>query len=123
MKIGVDASCWANKRGYGRYTRELLQALVALDKDNDYRFFLDSATARQSVALTIPTERPRLIANQATRRSCSPNRNAATAQRVETTGIPMANTHTGKNCPDGNGNHRRRGKTTRKRTNTTAIPL
>ena len=48
MKIGVDASCWANKRGYGRYTRELLQALVALDQDTDYRFFLDSATARQS---------------------------------------------------------------------------
>lgn len=48
MKIGVDASCWANKRGYGRYTRELLRALIALDQDSDYRFFLDSATAQQS---------------------------------------------------------------------------
>ncbi len=48
MKIGVDASCWANKRGYGRYTRELLRALMALDKDSDYRLFLDSATDQQS---------------------------------------------------------------------------
>ena len=25
MNIGVDACCWANKRGFGRFTRELLQ--------------------------------------------------------------------------------------------------
>jgi glycosyltransferase involved in cell wall biosynthesis len=48
MIIGVDASCWANKRGYGRYTRELLRALLALDQQNQYRFFLDAATASQS---------------------------------------------------------------------------
>ncbi len=47
MKIGVDASCWANKRGYGRYARELLRALLACDQQNIYRFFLDSETAQE----------------------------------------------------------------------------
>lgn len=23
MRIGVDATCWANRRGYGRYARSL----------------------------------------------------------------------------------------------------
>ena len=48
MKIGVDASCWTNKRGYGRYTRELLRALLALDQRNEYRLFLDAETAREA---------------------------------------------------------------------------
>lgn len=47
MKIGVDVSCWANKRGYGRYARELLRALLACDPQNDYRFFLDAETAQE----------------------------------------------------------------------------
>ncbi|MCE9594287.1 MAG: glycosyltransferase family 4 protein [Planctomycetes bacterium] len=29
MKIGVDATCWANVRGYGRFTRELCASMVA----------------------------------------------------------------------------------------------
>ncbi len=48
MKIGVDASCWMNKRGYGRYTRELLRAMLTLDQENEYVFFMDSETARES---------------------------------------------------------------------------
>lgn len=42
MKIGVDACCWANKRGFGRFTRELLNALLTLDGTNEYLFFADS---------------------------------------------------------------------------------
>ncbi len=42
MKIGIDASCWANKRGFGRFTRELLIALLELDEANEYLFFVDS---------------------------------------------------------------------------------
>ena len=45
MKIGVDATCWQNKRGYGRFTRELLEAVLEVDKTNDYLFFVDPATA------------------------------------------------------------------------------
>jgi glycosyltransferase involved in cell wall biosynthesis len=45
MKIGIDACCWGNKRGFGRFTRELLGALLELDDRNDYLFFVDSETA------------------------------------------------------------------------------
>lgn len=44
MKIGVDACCWGNKRGFGRFTRELLEALVEVDASNEYLFFIDSET-------------------------------------------------------------------------------
>ena len=55
MNIGVDASCWTNQRGYGRYTRELLRALLALDPHHTYWLFLDAQTAAQSHDL--PTDR------------------------------------------------------------------
>ena len=45
MRIGIDASCWANKRGYGRFAREMLTVLVKQDKKNEYVFFMDSVTA------------------------------------------------------------------------------
>lgn len=48
MKIGIDASCWANQRGYGRYTRELMGTLLSADTRNEYRLFLDSETASLS---------------------------------------------------------------------------
>jgi glycosyltransferase involved in cell wall biosynthesis len=42
MRIGVDATCWQNMRGYGRHARSLLTALVQQDKHNQYTFFIDS---------------------------------------------------------------------------------
>ena len=42
MRIGVDATCWHNRRGYGRHSRALLRALVRLDQSNTYTLFLDS---------------------------------------------------------------------------------
>ena len=44
MQIGVDACCWGNKRGFGRFTRELLEALIEIDESNEYLFFIDSET-------------------------------------------------------------------------------
>jgi glycosyltransferase involved in cell wall biosynthesis len=41
MRIGVDATCWSNRRGYGRFTRALLQEVVRLDQRNQYTFFID----------------------------------------------------------------------------------
>jgi glycosyltransferase involved in cell wall biosynthesis len=41
MRIGVDATCWSNRRGYGRFTRSLLTAALALDRLNRYVFFVD----------------------------------------------------------------------------------
>lgn len=47
MRIGIDASCWANRRGYGRYTREIINAILGVDTRNSYTLFLDSQTAQQ----------------------------------------------------------------------------
>lgn len=41
MRIGVDATSWSNRRGYGRYTRALLTAALELDQSNQYTFFVD----------------------------------------------------------------------------------
>ncbi len=42
MRIAVDATCWHNRRGYGRHARALLRALTRLDSANRYTLFLDS---------------------------------------------------------------------------------
>jgi glycosyltransferase involved in cell wall biosynthesis len=44
MQIGFDATSWTNLRGYGRFARSLLSAAVALDRSNEYVFFVDSET-------------------------------------------------------------------------------
>lgn len=44
MKIGVDATCWGNKRGFGRFTRELLESVLDIDTSNEYLFFTDDKT-------------------------------------------------------------------------------
>ena len=40
-RIGVDATCWHNNRGYGRHARALLSALVRVDSRNQYVFLTD----------------------------------------------------------------------------------
>src|ERR1039458_5316164 len=47
MRIGVDATCWHNRRGFGRHARALLRNLVRLDKANRYTLFLDSTEAAE----------------------------------------------------------------------------
>ena len=47
MRIAVDATCWHNRRGYGRHARALLRALVHLDSANRYTLFTDSADATE----------------------------------------------------------------------------
>ena len=56
MRIGVDATCWANGRGYGRYTRHLLPALASLAPQHEFVCFLDRLAA-QSFDLTSPNVR------------------------------------------------------------------
>jgi glycosyltransferase involved in cell wall biosynthesis len=41
MRIGVDATSWSNRRGYGRYIRALMNAVLELDQQNQYIFFVD----------------------------------------------------------------------------------
>ncbi len=47
-RIAIDAACWANRRGYGRYMRELLAAVWAIDRENEYLFLADRATAAEA---------------------------------------------------------------------------
>lgn len=47
MRIGVDASCWVNERGYGRYARGLLTALTQ-HTEHEYIFFADEHSAKHS---------------------------------------------------------------------------
>lgn len=68
MRIGVDATCWQNKRGYGRHARSLLTALIKSDSENRYVLFLDSAEGletlpqRAEVHLVRSTTAPTAIA-------------------------------------------------------------
>jgi len=47
MRIGIEACTWANRRGYGRFTRELVGALIAGFPEHRFVLVLDAATARQ----------------------------------------------------------------------------
>jgi glycosyltransferase involved in cell wall biosynthesis len=43
MRIGIDASCWWNRRGFGRFTRGLLPAMFAASYDHRYYLFVDQS--------------------------------------------------------------------------------
>lgn len=45
MKIAVDAACLANGRGYGRFARELLQAMIVQAPDDEFVLFADRRAA------------------------------------------------------------------------------
>lgn len=60
MKIGIDATCWGNKRGFGRFTRELLEALLEIDSTNEYLFFIDRHTPE---ADSIPLRARKIVSN------------------------------------------------------------
>jgi glycosyltransferase involved in cell wall biosynthesis len=47
MRIGVDGGTWASARGYGRFTREILRAMVKLSAADEWIVFLDPEAARQ----------------------------------------------------------------------------
>lgn len=41
MRLGIDGGCWNNRRGYGRFTRELLTAASRCDRACKFVLFLD----------------------------------------------------------------------------------
>ncbi len=47
LRIGVDASCWANGRGYGRFTQELLRAMVEMAPAHTFVCFVDAAVEQK----------------------------------------------------------------------------
>lgn len=48
MRIGIDASCWSNRRGFGRFTRELLNAIAKLRTGDEFVLFADRQTASEA---------------------------------------------------------------------------
>ncbi len=61
MRIGVDAVCWANGRGYGRFTRELVPAMAAAATGDTFICYLD-ARAAAACDLEAPNVSRRVIA-------------------------------------------------------------
>ena len=60
VRIGIDATCWANARGYGRFTRELLRHLAAASAEHELLLFLDDAS-RESCDLEGPNIARRVV--------------------------------------------------------------
>ncbi|MBA3608720.1 MAG: glycosyltransferase family 4 protein [Chthoniobacterales bacterium] len=47
MRIGIDACTWANRRGYGRFTRMLVSTMIAEYPEHQFVLVLDSHTAAE----------------------------------------------------------------------------
>jgi glycosyltransferase involved in cell wall biosynthesis len=41
MRVGIDATCWWNQRGFGRFTRELLKAMLHQPNGHEICLFID----------------------------------------------------------------------------------
>ena len=46
MRIGIDACCWSNRRGFGRFTRELITHMVGEFPGHDFILIMDRQTAQ-----------------------------------------------------------------------------
>lgn len=60
MRIGVDATCWTNPRGYGRFTRELIPAMAALAREDTFVCFVDQRAA-EGFDVRLPNVEMRLV--------------------------------------------------------------
>lgn len=47
MRIGVDASCWSNRRGFGRFARELVTHMVRGHPEHEFTLIVDRQTAEE----------------------------------------------------------------------------
>jgi len=48
VKVGVDATSWTNRRGYGRFARNAVGRLVEIDAVSSYTLFIDEASASEA---------------------------------------------------------------------------
>ncbi|WP_411281023.1 glycosyltransferase family 4 protein [Gemmatimonas sp.] len=48
MKIGIDACTWVNRRGYGRFTRGLVHAMVDACPQHEFTLVVDGTMARDA---------------------------------------------------------------------------
>jgi len=49
VHVGIDACCWSNRRGFGRYTRELVSHIISEGPQHQYTLIVDGVTAQESV--------------------------------------------------------------------------
>lgn len=76
MRIGIDACCWSNRRGFGRYTRELVPELIAQGERHEFVLLVDRWTAATAefpdgatVKIVATSEQPTEAASAAGARS------------------------------------------------------
>ena len=58
MRIGIDGSCWANRRGFGRFTRGLISEMVERDHRNAYVMLVDSVSRADPAMPSVPDGLP-----------------------------------------------------------------
>ncbi|HMB70082.1 MAG TPA: glycosyltransferase family 1 protein [bacterium] len=74
IRIGIDGTCLALQRGYGRFLSELIVPLLETDRDNEYTLFVDRYAARALPKLPVRIVEARTSASQVTRASARGNR-------------------------------------------------
>lgn len=47
LRIGIDLASWSDPRGYGRFTRGIVSALLASGSGHDFVIYVDAPTARE----------------------------------------------------------------------------
>jgi glycosyltransferase involved in cell wall biosynthesis len=48
VRVGIDAASWANRRGFGRFTRNAVGRLLELDHDTTYVLYIDERGADEA---------------------------------------------------------------------------
>lgn len=49
MRIGIDATCWWNRRGFGRFTRQIITAILADSRGHEIYLFVDREPAPEMI--------------------------------------------------------------------------
>ncbi|HUQ19402.1 MAG TPA: glycosyltransferase family 1 protein [Gemmatimonadaceae bacterium] len=62
MRIGIDATSWANQRGYGRFAREIIPAMARISPNDEFVCFLD-ALSNASFNVDAPNVEQRLVSS------------------------------------------------------------
>jgi glycosyltransferase involved in cell wall biosynthesis len=70
MRIGIDGSCLANRRGFGRFARELVRALAAAESSHEFTVFVDGPSV-DSVQIPIAFRRIVVDVSEAPSRAAS----------------------------------------------------
>jgi len=77
LRIGIDATCLASGRGYGRFLRELLPCLLARGEGHEVVLFIDRASAAELGPLPARTVEPPTRRKQAAAASARGHRSLA----------------------------------------------